>query len=112
MTTRPKHGHSELLRAFLKAEKALKAYVPTPRPDPPEPRNADETLAALAATYRPGDAVGLQQVVDCIAITWEQARAVRAWAEFAGAWPYARPGPSRPPTLPGSVRRRRKDGAT
>lgn len=94
-------GHAELVRRILRTEKGLKGYSPTPRPytadPPPAPKHADEVLTALlAAGYRPGDCLGLQQVVDCIAVTWEQARAVRDWAEQTGAWPYLRPGPFRP----------------
>ena len=107
-------GCRDLVRDVLRAERGLKGYVPTPRPDgPPEPKNADETLAALAAKYRPGDAIGLQQMIDAIAITWEHAKAVRRWAEHNGAWPYLRPGPCRPAghSDPAPPRRRRKDGS-
>lgn len=112
----PGHGHGELLRAILKAEKSLRGYVPTARgvEEPREPKQADQVLAALAGRYRPGDAIGLQQVLDVIDVTWETARAVRAWAQSQGAWPYLRPSPMRPagrrdPAPAG--RRRRKDGA-
>jgi hypothetical protein len=93
-----------LLRNLLKIEEGLKGYRPEPRPwsadPPPAPRGADEVLAALASLYRPGDAIGLQQVVDCIAIDWDRARAIRQWAESVGAWPYLRPGALRATARP------------
>jgi hypothetical protein len=93
----PGPGHAGLVRRLLRTGRGLKGYRPTPRhysaEPPPAPRGADEVLAAVASRHRPGDAVGLQQVVDCIAVTWEQARAVRDWAQSVGAWPYTRPGP-------------------
>jgi hypothetical protein len=102
--SRPKdphgRGYKRLVGKVLRAEKGLRGYRPTVREGPPEPRGADEVLAALASRYRPGDAIGLQQVIDCIAVTWEHAQAVRKWAESVGAWPYVRPSPVRPPTRP------------
>jgi hypothetical protein len=111
--SRPKskyaHGNRRLVGRVLKAEAGLKGYVPTPRPDgPPEPAGADELLAALSATYRPGDAVGLRQILDCIAVTQVHAMAVRRWAEHNGAWPYLRPGLNRPAA--GSERRPKREG--
>ena len=85
---RPHRSRDPLVRRILKAERGLCGYRPTGNEPPAEPPGADEVLAALAATYRPGDA---------IAVPWEKARAVRAWAERVGAWPYVRPGPCRPP---------------
>jgi hypothetical protein len=96
MKPRPNHAHGNLVRGVLRAEKGLRGYIPTPRPDPPEPEDADEVLAALAAAYRPGDAVGTQQILERIAVTRERARAVVRWAQSVGAWPYLRPGPFRP----------------
>jgi hypothetical protein len=114
----PAPGHRELLRAVLRAERGLRRYRPAPRPwtgdPPPAPKHADEVLAALAGTYKPGDAIGLQQIVDTIAIDWDQARAVRDWAEQTGAWPYLRPSgmrpAGRPDPGPGSSRRRKPGG--
>jgi hypothetical protein len=108
------HGYRRLLARILKTERGLKGYRPAPRhytaDPPPAPPHADEVLAALAGTYRPGDAIGLQQIVDCIAVTWEQARAVRDWAERTGAWPYLRPGPCRPAGTSDRLRGPRKKG--
>lgn len=101
-------GHADLVRRILATERQLKSYRPAPRPwtgdPPPAPPHADEVLAALAGRYRPGDAVGLQQIVDTIAIEWDRARAVREWAEQTGAWPYLRPGGCRLPGEPDRLR--------
>lgn len=118
MSARPERSYRELVRTILRAEKGLRGYRPTPRDtEPPrEPPGADEVLAALAARYRPGDAIGLQQIVDCIGVTWEHARAVRAWAQHpaVGAWPYLQPAPSRPAGKndPRTRTRRRKRGTS
>lgn len=99
----------KLVGRLLKAERGLKGYVPTPRPDgPPEPAGADELLAAVAATYSPGDVVGVRQILDCIAVTHVHAQAVRRWAEHNGAWPYLRPSAFRPAA--GSERRPKREG--
>lgn len=99
--------HRRIVRRALEAERQLRGYRPEPRPwtgdPPPAPKHADEVLAALASRYRPGDRVGLQQVLDVIGVTWEEARAVRAWATAVGAWPYLQPGP-------GWTRSRRQEG--
>jgi hypothetical protein len=89
-----------LVRRVLKAESGLRGYVPRVYEPPDEPPGADEVLAAVASCYRPGDAVGLRQVRECIAITQDKAQAVRAWAIGAGAWPYLTPGACRPPASP------------
>lgn len=109
---RKRHGYRRLVRTILKKEESLRSYVPTPRPaGPAEPRGADEVLAALASRYSPGDALGLQQVVDCIGVEWDHARAVRAWAQYHGAWPYVRPSPRRPASRPDPGPKRKGGGS-
>ena len=100
------HAYRHLLRQVLAIEADLKGRTPAAHEPPPEPKNADEVLAALASRYRPGDQVGLQHVVECIGITWEHARSVRAWAQYHGAWPYVLPAPARPDGRTGPVPRK------
>ena len=104
----------ELLKQVLRVEKGLREYRPTHRPYtgevPPPPPFAEQVLTALVATYPPGTAIGLQQVCDAIAVTWEQARAVRAWAEATKCWPWPRPGACRPAGEVDRLRAPRKEG--
>jgi hypothetical protein len=105
---RRSRDHADLVRRMLRTERGLKGYRPTVRhyaaDPPPAPKHADEVLAALSGRYRPGDAIGLQQIVDVIDVPWEVARAVRDWAQQTGAWPYLRPGPGRPVGKPDRLR--------
>ena len=100
MSRRLDRGHRALLKDILRIERENRDYRPTARDaEPPRcPSNADEVLAAVALKYKPGDSVGLRHVLDCIDISWENARAVRDWARHpsVGAWPWLQPMPSRP----------------
>jgi len=97
---RKRHGYQGLVRKVLRAEESNREYRPTARSEdpPPKPRCAEDVLIAISATYRIDEPVGLQQVVDAIAVTWKEAIAVRAWAEHPSVdcWPWPRPTPFRP----------------
>jgi hypothetical protein len=100
-----RHGYEGLVRRILRTEAAARDYRPTPRPytaePPPPPKYAEDVIAAVSAHYPPGSCIGLQQVIDVIAVSWDEARRVRAWAEATGAWPWLRPSPVRKASRPG-----------
>jgi hypothetical protein len=91
------HPSADLVRTHLKAEERIRRYEPKPRDEPPPPPCAESVLCALAMRHQPGEAVGLQEIVDASGCTWAQASATRSWAKTTGAWPYLQPGLCRPP---------------
>jgi hypothetical protein len=103
-------GHAEMVRRSLLRERQLKNYRPeTPAwtgEPPPAPRHADEVLCAISDRFPPGSCIGLAQVLEVIAVSRQEARAVRDWAMAAGCWPWLKPGgyrrPGRPDRLRGS----------
>jgi hypothetical protein len=88
-STAPRSRRS--IRRFLRVERRILASKPRPRTIPPpipEPPGAREILAAIAAVYGPGEAIGIKEAKRAAGRGGERVRAVRNWAIQAGLWPY------------------------
>lgn len=85
----PRRRRRISLRDWIELERRLREQSVPAVPEPvPEPPQAAATLGALACRYRPGDRVGIGDMVDVAGLTRAGASLVRRWAKSVNSWPY------------------------